>query len=164
MNKKYAIVSIVLIALMSLSLIPMSAFAFHTPSSTDNNQYEQFGPRPSTMVINIYTDYASELAGFKNKEFDVMDWALDPVDYQWFETNDPNHAQYSTAFEAEFGLYEYDTQDQVLPTSIVSFRQAVSYMLDKDYFIRVNLPNAAAKADSPIASITGWYNPALTRS
>ena len=162
MNKKYAIVSIVLIALMSLSLIPMSAFAFHTPSSSDDNKSDYFGPRPSQIVINIYTDYAAELAGFKNKEFDVMDWALDPVDFQWFETNDPNHAQYSTAFEAEFGLYEYDTQDQVLPTSIVSFRQAISYLLDKDYFIRVNLPNAAAKADSPIAAITGWYNPALT--
>jgi hypothetical protein len=162
LNKKYAIVSIVLIALMSLSLIPMGAFAFHSPSSTDDHQYDQFGPRPSQLLITIYTDYAASLAGFKNKEFDVMDWGLNPIDYQWFEENDPNHAQYSTAFYAEFGLFEYDTQDQVLPTSIVSFRQAISYMLDKDYFIGVNLPNSAAKADSPIASITGWYNPALT--
>jgi len=159
LNKKYAIVSIVLIALMSLSLVPMGAFAHHTPSSTDDNKTDFFGPKPAQYLVSIYTDYAAELAAFKNKEFDIWDWGLDPVDYQWFEANDPNHAQYSTAFYAEFGLFQYDVNNVVAPTNIIAFRQALSHLVDKDYFIGVNLPNAAVKADSPLASITGWYGP-----
>jgi hypothetical protein len=162
LNKKYAIVSIVLIALMSLSLIPATAFAHHTPSSTDDSVYDPYGPRASQILVKIYTDYTAELAGFINKEVDMMDWGLEPIDYQYFETTDPNHAQYSTAFYAEFGLYEYDINDQVLPTSIISVRQAFSHMLDKDFFINTYMSGTAIKADSPIASIPGWYNPAIT--
>ena len=162
MNAKVPFV-VVLLFISTFSIITVAPVSSsHTPSSTDDGLFEEFGPRPSQIAIKIYFDYSAELVGFKNKEFDVMDWALDPVDYQWFETNDPDHSQYSTAFEAEFGLFEYDINNQVLPTSLVGFRQAISHMLDKDYYISQQLPNAAMKVDSPIGSMKGWYNPSLT--
>ncbi|MBX5326619.1 hypothetical protein HM002_02710 [Candidatus Bathyarchaeota archaeon A05DMB-4] len=161
MNKKYALVSIALIALMSLSLVP--TFAFHTPSSTDDNVFEAFGPRVSQILIKVYTDYTTELAGFKAKEIDIMDWGLEPIDYQWFETNDPTHAQYSTAFYVEFGAFQYDINNQVLPTSIQSVRQAIAHLIDKQYFINTYLAGMGQKLDSVLAYLgTGWYNPGCT--
>ena len=148
---------------MSLTLIPISTKAFTTPCGTDDSKWEEFGPRPSTLLIKIYTGgYTAEIADFKAKGIDIEDWPLSPGDYQYFASNDPNHLQWSTALNSEFGLYEYDFNDQVAPMNIKSFRQALSYLLDKDYFISLYLAGAAAKADSPIASCTGWYNPACT--
>jgi len=146
---------------MSLSMFPIATFGSHTPCSTDDSQFEEFGPRASQLLIKIYTDYATELEGFKDKEVDVMDWGLEAVDYQWFVANDPDHTQYSTAFYSEFGLFEYDVNNQVLPTSLLSVRQALSYLIDKDYFIAV-YGGFMLKADSVLAAITGWYNPAVT--
>jgi len=162
LNKKYALVSIVLIALMSLSLIPAATLAWHTPCSTDDGLYEEFGPRPSLQLIKIYTDYVSELEGFKNKEVDVMDWALEPLDYQWFATNDPNHEQYATAFYTEFGAFQYDLNCQVLPTSEISVRRAFAHILDKQYFINTYLAGMAHKMDSALGDLPGWFNPAVT--
>jgi len=162
LNKKNALVSIVLIALMSLSLIPIAAFGFHTPSSTDDSKYETFGPRPSQLLIKVYTNYAAQLAGFKAKEFDIFDFSLDPLDYAFFESADPTHAQYATAFFNEFGIWEYDTNDVAFPTSSISFRQALSHIIDKDDFIiATSLTGAAAKADSFVASLPGWYDTSL---
>ena len=99
-------------------VVPVSSW--HTPSSTDDGLFEEFGPRPSQLLIKIYTDYTSELGGFMNKEIDIMDRVLEPMDYIWFETNDPYNEQYATAFYTEFGTYQYDINCQVLPTSEIS--------------------------------------------
>ena len=163
MNKKNALVSIVLIALMSLSLIPIAAFGFHTPSSTDDSKFEKFGPRASQILVKVYTNYAAELAGFKAQEFDVFDEPLDPLDYAYFETNDPTHATYATALVSEFGLWEYDTNDQAFPTSSIAFRQALSHIIDKNDFItQASLVGSAIPVDSPLGSIPGWYDTSLT--
>jgi hypothetical protein len=142
-------------------MLPIATFGSHTPCSTEDYQFEEFGPRASTLLIKIYTDYPTELEGFKDKEIDVMDWGLTAVDYQWFVANDPNHLQYSTAFYSEFGLFQFDVNNQVLPTSELSVRQGLSYLIDKDYFIAV-YGGFMMKADSVLAAITGWYNPAVT--
>jgi len=162
LNKKHALVSIVLIALMSLSLAPL-AFGHHTPSSADDMLYEEFGPRPSQLLIKVYTDYTAELAGFMAKEVDVMDWALEPVDYQGLETLDPLHQQYSTAFYSEFGAFQYDINGQVMPTSLISVRQALAHIIDKTYFINTYIAGMGRKLDSVLNYLgTGWYNPAVT--
>jgi ABC-type transport system substrate-binding protein len=141
-------------------MYPVSSW--HTPSSTDDGLYEEFGPRASQLLIKIYSDYTAELNAFKNKEFDIMDWTLEPIDYQWFETNDPDHSQYGTAFYNEYDLFEYEMNCQVLPTSIISVRQAFAHMVDKQYFIDTWLPGAAIKVDSVLGSTPNWYNPACT--
>jgi hypothetical protein len=158
--KIWLILALLVASLFSaVHVVPVSSS--HTPCSTDDYQFEEFGPRASQLLIKIYTDYWTELEGFKAKEVDVMDWGLEAVDYQWFVENDPEHLQYSTAFYSEFGLYEYDVNNQVLPTSLLSVRQALSYLIDKDYFIAV-YGGFMMKADSVLAAITGWYNPAVT--
>jgi len=143
-----------------VSVFPASSW--HTPCSTDDGLYEEFGPRPSQLLIKIYSDYTAELNAFKNKEIDIMDWALEPIDYQWFQTNDPAHEQYSTAFYNEFGMFQYDINNQVLPTSYASVRQAFAHMLDKQYFIDTHLAGMGKKMDSVLDHLPGWYNPACT--
>jgi len=140
----------------------MPAGSWHTLSSTDDSVYEEFGPRPSELLISVYSDYASELAAFKNKEIDMMDWALEPIDYQWFETNDPLHEQYSTAFYNEFGTSQFDFNCQVMPTNLASVRKAIAHIIDKQYFIDTNLNGKGKKIDSALGSLPGWYNPACT--
>jgi hypothetical protein len=132
--------------------------SWHTPCSTDDGLYEEFGPRPSQLLIKIYTDYTAELNAFKNKEIDLMDWALEPIDYQWFEQNDPTHSQYSTAFYNEFSISEYDI-NSVVPTNIISVRQAFAHLIDKDYFIKTYLPGKASRADLFLSALDGWSPP-----
>jgi len=143
-----------------ISVVPVGSW--HTPCSTDDELYEEFGPRPSQLLIKVYTDYVAELEGFKNQEVDIMDWALEPLDYQWFQTNDPNHEQYSTAFYNEFEIFQYDFNCQVMPTMLVSVRQALAHIVDKQYFIDTNLNGMGKKIDSALGNLPGWYNPACT--
>jgi len=159
--KVWFTLALLVVSFLNLTLV-VNVGSWHTPCSADDMLYEEFGPRPSQLLIKIYTDYAAELAGFKNKEIDVMDSMLDPIDYMWFETNDPTHEDYSTAFYAEFGVYQYDINCQVLPTSIVSVRQAFAHMLDKQYFINTYLAGIAYSADSVLAGLSDWFNPGVT--
>jgi ABC-type transport system substrate-binding protein len=105
--------------------------SWHTPCSTDDGEFEPYGPRIGVLLMKMYYDYATMLAAFKGKEIDIMQLSLEPVDYLWFETNDPAHEQYSTAFYSEIGLFQYDINDAVVPTSIKSVRVALAYILDK---------------------------------
>lgn len=152
--------AILIVSFLSITSIT-PASSSHTPSSTDDGLYEPFGPRPSQLLIKIYSDYTAELTAFKSKEFDVMDRGLNPIDYQYFESTDPTHAQYASAFYTEFALFEYDLNNNAMPMSIREFRQALSHIIDKDYFINTYLPDSGTKLDSPIASLPGWYNPSL---
>jgi len=141
-------------------VVPVSSW--HTPCNTDDGVYEEFGPRLSELLINIYTDYKVELQALKNKEIDIMEWTLEPVDYQWFVDNDPLHEQYSTAFYTEFGTSQFDFNCQVMPTNLASVRQAIAHLIDKQYFIDTNLNGMGKKIDSALGSLLGWYNPACT--
>jgi len=156
----FALISIIA-SVFSVSLV-FRVGSWHTPCSSDDELYEEFGPRPSQLLVEIYFDYAAEVAAFMNQEVDIMDWALEPLDYQWFETYDPTHETYSTAFYAEFGSFQWDINNQVLPTSITSVRQAFAHMIDKDYFIATYLGGMAHRADSALAHLPDWYNPACT--
>jgi hypothetical protein len=156
--KALAIVMLLVTSVFGTTLI-FPVASWHTPSSTDDILYEEFGPRPSQIAIKIYSDYAAVLAAFKNKEIDIMDWPLELTDYQWFEKNDPTHAQYSTALYNEFGIFQYDINNEVLPTSVTSVRQALAHIVDKDYFIKTYLPDRAGRADYFLSSLLGWSPP-----
>jgi hypothetical protein len=155
----FALVLIILSVLSMVSVVPASSW--HTPCSTDDMLYEEFGPRPSQLLIKIYTDYTAELNGLKNQQIDVFDWSLDPVDYQWFEANDPSHATWSTTFYTEFGAAQFDLNCQVMPTMLPSFRKALAHVVDKQYFIDTYLPGQGKKIDSALGSQPGWFNPAV---
>lgn len=162
---RFTLALLIVNAISMASVFP--AGSRHTPCSTDDGLHEEFGPRPSQLLIKIYPDCWGELVAFKNKEVDIMDCGLEPADYQWFETTDPLHEQYSTAFFSEFNMFGVDINNQVLPTSSVSVRQAFAHLLDKQYFIdnyveQGDYSSFATKIDSILGSLPNWYNPACT--
>jgi hypothetical protein len=161
LNKKYAIVSIVLIALMSLSLVPVSKAFVLMPSGHDDLKFNEYGPAAATLLIKIYPDYTTEFTNFKQgNQFDVMDWPLMPADFNTLR-GDALNATFMEQYYSEYGLFEYDLNDLVMPTSIPAFRVALSWAINKDFFISYHsgLAGSATRADSPIASCTGYFNP-----
>jgi ABC-type transport system substrate-binding protein len=124
-----------------------------------------FGPRADQVLIKIYGSYAAEFLAFKAQDIDLMDWPLAVGDYAELESIDPTHATYSPAFYKDFGIRELDLNNQQYPTDVLSFRQALSYMIDKQYFINnfINIGSTVVvKADSVVEPLSGWYNPAVT--
>jgi len=159
MNKTLVLTTL-LIALMTLTTLP--AQGFHHPSTTDDLNYETFGPRADQVLIKIYGSYAVEYLAFQAQQIDLMDWPLAAGDYNWLEANDPTHETYNSVSYTDFGTWEVDINNQQYPTDVLSFRKALSYMIDKQYFIGGNINiglTVAVKADSPTAHLSAWYNP-----
>jgi ABC-type transport system substrate-binding protein len=110
--------------------------------------------------MKIYGTYASEYLAFKAQEIDLMDWPLEAADVVDLETTDPTHETYNAVGYKDFGVWELDINDQQYPTSVKSFRQALSYMIDKRYFINTFIGSTVAvKADSVLEHLSAWYNP-----
>jgi len=158
MNKNTLVLTTLLIALMALAILPVQGF--HHPSTTDDLLYERYGPRADQVLMKIYGDYASEYLAFQAQEIDLMDWPLAAGDYNWLETNDPTHEFYNAVGYADFGGWEVDINNQQYPTDLLSVRQALSYLVDKRYFINTYIGSTVAvKADSPTEHLSAWYNP-----
>jgi hypothetical protein len=146
---------------MSLALIPGSK-AWTLSTGKDDQKFADYGPAATKLLIDIYPDYMTEFANFKTgTAFDVMDWPLMPTDLNTLRSLDPSNLTFMEAYFSEFGLFEYDLNDQVMPTNIPAFRVALSWLINKDFFINYysGLAGSATKANSPIASCTGYYNP-----
>jgi ABC-type transport system substrate-binding protein len=157
-NKNTLVFTTLLIALMALTLLPVQGF--HHPSTTDDLNYENFGPRPEQVLMKIYGSYAAEYLAYKAQEIDLMDWPLEAGDVVELETTDPTHTTYNAVGYKDFGVWELDINDQQYPTDILSFRQALSYMIDKRYFINTYIGSTVAvKADSVLEHLDAWYNP-----
>jgi len=157
MNKTLVLTSL-LIALMALAIVPVQGF--HHPSTTDDLNYETYGPRADQVLMKIYGGYAAEYLAFQGQEIDLMDWPLAAGDYNWLETNDPTHELYNSVSYKDFGGWEVDINNQQYPTSLLSVRQALSYLVDKRYFINTYIGSTVAvKADSPTEHLSAWYNP-----
>jgi hypothetical protein len=130
--------------------------------ATDNQKFAEYGPQATTLLIDIYHDYPTAWAMFTSSiGFDIMDWPIMPANLAGILTN----TKFTWTEVNLFNLFEYDLNDQVMPTDIPAFRDALSYLINKDYFINYYSglsSSVVAKADSPIASCTGYYNPACT--
>jgi ABC-type transport system substrate-binding protein len=159
MNKNTLVLTSLLIALMALAIVPVQAF--HHPSTTDDLLYEQVGPRPNQILCKIYGNYPAEYLAFKAQEIDLMDWPLAAGDYDELENHlDPTHALYNSVGYKDFGVWEIDINNQQYPTDLISVRKALSYMIDKRFFINTYIgATVAVKADSPSEHLAGWYNP-----
>ncbi len=155
MNKKYAIASIVLIALMSLSLIPMQAKAYETGPGSPNTNYANYGPRPSTLLMKVYSGFASEFSDFQAGAIDFEDEILTPAQYAAIQGN----PTFTTGFVPQYSLREYDLNDYVNPFNSTYYRQGLTFLIDRNYFINTysSLAGAATPAYSPIACDAPYY-------
>ncbi len=160
MNKKYAIVSIVLIALMSLSLIPMQTKAYDTGPSSPNTNYANYGPRPAELLIKVYSNFASEFSDFQAQNIEFIDEILAPSQYAAIQSN----PTFTTGLVSQFSLREYDLNDYFLPFNNTYYRRGLTYLIDRNYYVNTYLPGAATPAYSPIACDAPDYNATAMQS
>ena len=158
MNKKSTIVSIVLIALMSLALIPATrAFQTGPGGSPANTTYNEYGPAASQLIMNVYTDYASMFAAFHSKAIDFLDGPLLPTDYATISTD----TDFTTGAVLEFGLRQFDLNHYVAPFNNVFFRQGLSSLIDRLQWMSLYFPSGGLPAYSVLQCDGSWADPAL---
>ncbi len=160
LNKKYAIVSIVLIALMSLSLIPMQAKAYETGPGSPNTNYANYGPRPAELLIKVYSSFTSEFSDLQAQAIDFVDEILAPSQYAAISGN----PTFTTGYVPQYSLREYDLNDYVAPFNNTYYRRGLTYLIDRNYFINTYLPGSATPAYSPIACDGPYYPAAAMQS
>jgi hypothetical protein len=126
------------------------------------------GPRTEHLLIYFYGDSAAAYAGFKTGESDLMAYPLTKTQYD-DAVADPNIilAPYTGLDMFEFDLnhnYTVPSYPAVKnPMKILSFRQALAHLTDKDYIVDVICGGFAERLDTPIpASLTGWWNTSVT--
>ena len=174
MRDKTIVISSLLVALMMFSIAPAYAF-YHPSTGTEDNKFENFGPRIDRILIKMYGTLESEIAALQNGEIDITDWALTKPLITTLSA-DPNVVV--LGYGGEAGYYELNfnnNNNQYLgnppdpsapnpvyqnPMSEISFRQAVSMSIDNAYLTSVLAEGLYDPIYVPVPSYMAfWTNP-----
>jgi hypothetical protein len=122
------------------------------------------GPREDDLQMFFYTDVLASYAALEAGEVDIVGFDIQEPIYIDAITN-PNVA---LAPVDDMGMYEIDINNNWTipsypgmraPTTYTEFRQAMSFMVDKDLVVDTFCGGFAARIDQPIAPPTpGWMN------
>lgn len=152
MKVKASHIGVSLIALMTLatlSVIPASAWVY--PDDTEDTKFEMFGPRLDRILINLYATDIAEFTGLETGEIDVIDWPLTKF-YLDRWSSPPYDAWiqiWNYGGEAGYFLLDLNNNnDEILmdgtpnpvypnPNSVVEFRQAIAYLVNRTHYIQV---------------------------
>jgi len=170
LDKKIAIVSVVLIALMLGFILPTQVSAFETGPGAPNTNYNEYGPLLSTIWIHGYANYAAEYNAIASKSSDLMDTTLVPSDY----SNLVSLGGFAFSYVRQLGLDEIDWNNAFLPFSNALYKEAVSNILqdqpafggsgEKAHFVNAWLQAGGSPAYSPIPGCVvansgyNWYD------
>ena len=140
--------------ILSVLMILEPAFAYGTEA------IEWSGPRVDSLLIKIYKDPIAEGLALAANEIDIMDVPLMPEQVKEFQEN-PDIVLKS--YE-ELGMAELDLNNQIWPTSDVSFRQAIAHLIDKNWIETDVLKGFGISIDNPVPSVLGdWSNPNIRK-
>ena len=139
---------------LSVLMILEPAFAYGTEA------IEWSGPRVDSLLIKIYKDPIAEGLALAANEIDIMDVPLMPEQVKELQGN-PDIVLKS--YE-ELGMAELDFNNQMWPTSDVSFRQAVAHLIDKNWIETDVLKGFGVSIDNPVPSVLGgWSDPNIKK-
>lgn len=148
MRDKTLVTVSTIVALLMLSMAVTSSLAFVYPNGTTDNLFELNGPHIDQILIKKYASYGAEMLGLQIGEIDITDWALTKTDIDNFVAH-PEYGvnilgygggagYYTFNFNVNNNTYLGNPQDPAYPnpinpnpTSDVSFRQAMSYLVDR---------------------------------
>ncbi|MCK4476977.1 hypothetical protein KAU88_00395 [Candidatus Bathyarchaeota archaeon] len=122
------------------------------------------GPRTEDLIINFYPNITMAYLALKTGEIDIIGYEL-TTDLFEDAINDINIV---LAPVASSGMYEFDINNNCTirtypgirsPTNYQGFRQALAFLVDKDYIVEEICGGFAERIDQPIgASNKGWRN------
>jgi len=153
MDRKLLVFAMAVAFIVSLlvSVVPVSAWTY--PDCTEDDRYENWGPRIDRLWIRLYADESSEFVGFQNGEIDIVDWPI-PKDYQDTWSQPPHNESIKLlSYGAEYGMFlvdincnpnEYlgnppdpDYPNPVYPNPCSSpyLREALWHLMDRGYVV-----------------------------
>ncbi|MCW3985620.1 MAG: ABC transporter substrate-binding protein [Candidatus Bathyarchaeota archaeon] len=122
------------------------------------------GPRTEDLIINFYPNITMAYLALKTGEIDIIGYEL-TTDLFEDAINDANIV---LAPAADQGMYQFDINNNCTistypgirsPTNYQGFRQALAFLVDKDYIVETICEGFAERIDQPIAPPhKGWRN------
>ena len=127
------------------------------------------GPREEDLVIQFYPNVEEAYYALKVGDIDIIGYEL-TADLYEDAVNDANIVLAPVAYS---GMYEFDINNNCTihtypgvrsPTNYQSFRQALAFLVDKDYIVEMICGGFAERIDQPIAAPhKGWRNESMWR-
>jgi len=178
MQYKKILFAIAVISMFALLLVPVYAHEYGDPAIPDNTNYEGFGPRADRLLIKLYASATSEWdTGVETDEIDVTDWPLDADHYNRYINLPWTDPKRVLGYGAEFGLFIFDlnnNNNEYLgnppnvtypnpvypnPMSVVSLRQAIAHLVNRDYYVNdIVGAEAAVALYTPVPPSMGKYS------
>jgi hypothetical protein len=155
----YTIVTIILVALLTISAIPLPVRA--APRTN--------GPRIDELLIKIYNYDTAEFSAFETGYIDLLDWPITPdLVGKW--SNPPFSDTIVLDLYREIGMFSFDINNNksmrsypesvygISPTWYPEVRHAIAHMVDKPYIINTILGNYGIQLEAPLMPWLRWYD------
>jgi hypothetical protein len=151
LNKKSAIVSIVLIAVICGFLLPTQVKAFQSPSGANPTDYNYYGPTPTNLLITVFTDEVSEFTALTSGTIDMMDTLLTPTQYSTVTNVHYAGTPVNTNYVAAADLVQYDLNNYVAPFSNLYYREAFASLVNRTDYLDTYYPGGGTNAYNPLS-------------
>ncbi len=128
---------------------------FTTPAG-----YHVYPQNISYMEFKIYTDQDTAMLALESGQVDYVAWPLLPA-YVPILAKDP---ELTLHYNSQNGYFYLAFNENQQPMNNLTFRQAVSYLIDKSTIVNTYLSGFGSAGDSPEPPFwTAWYNNSVTR-
>jgi ABC-type transport system substrate-binding protein len=122
--------------------------------------YHVFPQNISYMEFKIYTDQDTAMLALESGQVDYVAWPVLPS-YVPILAKDP---QLTMHYNSQNGYFYLAFNQAQTPMNNLTFRQAVSYMIDKNTIVKDYLSGFGSAGDSPEPPFwTAWYNNSVVR-
>jgi hypothetical protein len=179
MKDKTLVISSLLVAALMLSMTVAPSMAFLYPDGSQDNYFENYGPRMDQILVKKYASLQSEIDALKAGEIDFTDWALEKAMIDDL-SGDANIAVVGYGGEVGYYTFNYNNNPNEYlgnppnslypnpkygnnPTEVKEFRQACSYLLDRPAICTGPGQGMYEPIYTPIpAYMTYWIHPDIS--
>src|SRR4030042_4534520 len=105
MQDKNLVITILLIATLTLSMTVVPSLAFVYPDGSQDNMFEIYGPHIDKILVKKYAGLDPELQALQNGEIDFTDWALTKP---WVDTFATDPDVRVLGYGGEAGYYTFN--------------------------------------------------------
>jgi ABC-type transport system substrate-binding protein len=149
MNRKLALFSIALLAMLMISAFPAKAWVY--PDNSTDKKIEVFGPHVKGILVKLYANEEDEWTAMDNNQIDFEDW---PLTNTWINAWQADPRFNIQGYGGEAGYFIIDTNNNpnlllddgtpnpavdsslgINPFSIVSLKQAIACLVNRSYIV-----------------------------